>query len=134
MAAVACIFCQSVPFGYGVNAMAEEPAQIPNLLMEGVLASVWRKLGLEEQRMPARLAHILTVAIAGTHPCIAMTKEEAREGMTHPCLRSVFLEKFRAAWAEPVCAPLARKDTIVDSMTERAAGQSLNEASHEHGG
>lgn len=134
MTAMARILCHSVPFGDGVNAVAEHSAQISNLLMESVLARVRRVFTFEEQRMPARHAHILAVTIALAHPRIAVTKEEAREGMTHTRLRSVFLEKRRAAWALPVCAPLARKDTIVDAMTERGAGQSLKDSSHKHGG
>ncbi|MBA3440879.1 MAG: hypothetical protein H0T92_13520 [Pyrinomonadaceae bacterium] len=134
MAAVARILYQSVPFGYGMNPVPEHSAQVPNLFMESVPAGVWRVLSLEEQRMPARHAHIFTVTIAGTHPRIVVTKEEARQGMTHPRLRSVFLEKRCAARALPMCAPLACKDAIVNAMTERGAGQSLKESSHEHGG
>jgi hypothetical protein len=75
------ILSEPLPRGDGMDAVAEEIAEIPDLFFEQPLAGVRIFADLEQQGMAALPADVFVVAVPLRNACVCMTKDKTRHGM-----------------------------------------------------
>ena len=76
MAAIAGVFHEAVPLSNSMHTMAQQIAQVANLLAECFFSRVCARPRGEQQRMAALNAHVLTVFVAFTHFDVAVPAEK----------------------------------------------------------
>jgi hypothetical protein len=115
VAAVAGVFGAAIPFGHCVHAMAEQPAQVPDLLREAVAPLIRIGVAPEQQWMPAPDARVFGVAVPPTDLLIGVVAQEARQGVTDPD-RFPIVAKHRHA-APGAVASRAGERPVVDRVS-----------------
>lgn len=110
--------------------MADQPAQIPHLLLERRRRGVRIVFGVEQQRVPALRADVLMPAVAIGQLLVVVLAEETRQRVPHPRERAVLAQVLAAAPAPPVVARGLLEDVVVDVMPPQRARQSGQPISH----
>lgn len=77
MPAEARVLLEPVARGHVPHPVAEEPAEIPHLLLERRAGRVGIVLGIKQQRMPALRADVFVTAIPVRQLLVVMLAEEA---------------------------------------------------------
>jgi hypothetical protein len=107
-----------------MDAMAEQVAQVANLLPECVPIGVRILIDSEKQRVAALTANVLVVSCPFGDPDVVVTQQKTRNCMRHTCFFVVF-EKLHTASAMLSRTAVHAECVVVDSMSEECAGQFL---------
>jgi hypothetical protein len=117
VAAVAREFAIAMAIGNDMNIMAEEPAQVADLLVEEHRLAIRIFLCPKEQRMPALHADVFRMLIAFDEFLVCVVAEKARQRVPHVGERAVLVEIGRAASTAPLVPGFLEKPVIVDFVT-----------------
>jgi hypothetical protein len=122
VAAVAGVFGASVALGNGVNAVAEQAAQVADLLGEAVALPVRIGVAPEQQWMPAADTGVFGVSVAAADHPIRVVTQEAGQCVADAHLPAVVAEHRRAA--PGAAAALAGERLVVHRVSPDGAPQS----------
>ena len=101
VAAEARVFLEPVARRDVTDAVAEQPAEVAHLFLEGWRRRIRIVFGVEEQRMPALRADIFVTAVAIGEFLVVVLAEKTRQGVTNSCDRSIFGKVLGPATAAP---------------------------------
>ena len=118
MTAEACIFSESVPQGDLADSMAEQAAQVTDLLPERRAPRIRIAVGLEQQRVTALRADVFMMPIAPGQWLVGVSTKEARQGVPDMSQRFVFTQVTRAATASTVLIRRGAEYMVVDMMSK----------------
>ena len=114
-------FLESVPRRDVAYAVAEQPAQVTHLLLEGGRRGIRIVLRVEQQWMAALDADVLVAAVPVRQLLVVMLAEKARQRMSYARERSIFGQVVAAAAAPPVAVRRRFENVVVDVMSPHRA-------------
>jgi hypothetical protein len=123
VAAVTGVLREAVAVGHVVDPMAEQPAEISHLFIEGRGCGVRVVSVGKEQRMAALETDVLVMRVAIDELGVGVMPEETREGMPDVRVRAVPGKVTRSALAEATVPGLAPEPVVVDLMAPDGAEQ-----------
>ena len=101
--------------------MAEQPAQVADLFLEGGGRGVGIMRHLKQQRMTTLGADVFVAAVAIGEFFVGVFAEKARQRVPHARDREVFAQVIRAASAPPMTGPGLLEHVVVDVMSPHRA-------------
>ena len=104
-----------------LRAMAEQPTEVADFLLEGGGRGVGIMGHLEQQRMPALGADVFVAPVAIGEFFVGVFAEKARERVPHPRDREVFAQVIGAASASPVTGAGLLEHVVVDVVSPHRA-------------
>ena len=117
MPAEARVFLEPVAGGDVADAVAEQSAEIADLLLEGRGVSVGIVALRKQQRVPALRADVFVTAVAIGKLLVVMLAEEARERVPHSCNRTILGEVVAPATAPPFAGVRLFERVVVDVVS-----------------
>jgi len=117
------ILFESVARRHVPHAVAEQSAEVSDLLLERRCRRVRIVRGVEQEGMPALRAHVFVAPVAVGELLVIVLPEKARQRMTDARSRPVFRQIVRSTPAPPPLALSPFESMVINVMSPNEARQ-----------